>query len=425
MSTTATTNGAHATTTTQGHSPQWLSRVVMLSVGFSLAQIFQELISEVTFSRPAHPQATEPTTGETATMYALFQVVGTAITARVMLSFRPAAGSGGTEKDLISPHTNTNANTNNPSGDAKPPLPIVASLSALVFASTALANWALDFIVFPAKVVVKSAKLVPTMVVSVMMGNSGKFAAVDYVAAILLCAGAAGFALASGTSNSPAASAVAEVPAPVPGVGVATNVVSAPESVTATTTDGVAPPRSTAWIGLLMLVMATTADALVPNLQQKTMRQGVSAEQLALSVNVFGAVSIFVALVLSGSLSVWMAVWTLDATSLVLMLLGGICTGVGVMSYTFLIAEAGSVTAVVVSTLRKVVTIILSFALLPRPDKTFGAVHAVSTVLVALGMGLQPLLERLRSSCHSRGWSSSAPVGYAVVPSGPPKSDAV
>jgi len=350
--TTAATQDAPATSS----ALRW-SRVVFLSLLFSLAQVFQELIGEVTFTR----QTAGPSTAETATMYALFQVVGTTLTARVMLSVQARAKGAPA------------------SANQRPSWPLVVSLAMLVFASTALANWALDYVFYPAKVVAKSAKLVPTMIVAVMMGNSAKFTAVDYLGALLLCAGAAGFALASGKTLAEAVANEADDGLPIPDVPDALSLVS--------------PVASRAWLGLVMLTMATTADALVPNLQQRTMREGVGAEQLAFSVNAFGALAIATAIVLTGGVEVWTDVWAADMTTFYLMVLGGACTGVGVMCYTFLIVEAGSVVAVVVSTMRKVVTILLSFVLLPSAGKAFSGVHAVSTVLVVAGMGIRPAVD--------------------------------
>jgi hypothetical protein len=67
----------------------------------------------------------------------------------------------------------------------------------LFFASSALPNVALMYVEYPAKVVSKMAGLVPTMIVSLLMGNSSKFGGADYASAVLLVCGAVTFALNS------------------------------------------------------------------------------------------------------------------------------------------------------------------------------------------------------------------------------------
>ena len=62
-------------------------------------------------------------------------------------------------------------------------------LSFLVFMSTALSNHAVHYVQYPVKVVFKSSKLLPTMLVSTCIGNSKAFGVADYAAALLLCVG--------------------------------------------------------------------------------------------------------------------------------------------------------------------------------------------------------------------------------------------
>ncbi|CAK0868549.1 unnamed protein product, partial [Prorocentrum cordatum] len=84
-----------------------------------------------------------------------------------------------------------------PAAAARGWLPFVG-LSCLVWCGTGLANVAVSWVQYPVKVVFKSSKLIPTMGVSVLMGNSRTFGALDYLAAVLLCAGAAGFSFHAG-----------------------------------------------------------------------------------------------------------------------------------------------------------------------------------------------------------------------------------
>ena len=62
-------------------------------------------------------------------------------------------------------------------------------LAGLVFCATAIANHAVNFVQYPVKVVFKSSKLVPTMIVGTVMGNTKRYSSQEYVAALMICAG--------------------------------------------------------------------------------------------------------------------------------------------------------------------------------------------------------------------------------------------
>jgi len=66
-----------------------------------------------------------------------------------------------------------------------------------------------------------------------------------------------------------------------------------------------------------------------------------------------------------------------------LLLTVGLGLGTAVLAYTELIRRNGPAVAVAVATLRKVVTVILSYIIFP---KTISWVHLISFVLVLLGL---------------------------------------
>merc|ERR1712124_101364 len=76
-----------------------------------------------------------------------------------------------------------------------------ALLSFLILCGTGLANIAIGYVQYPVKVVFKSSKLVPVMIVSVIMGNSKPFRWKEYVGAVLICLGTAGFAWKPGKDD--------------------------------------------------------------------------------------------------------------------------------------------------------------------------------------------------------------------------------
>lgn len=78
-------------------------------------------------------------------------------------------------------------------------------LSGLIFGATGLGTRALLYVSYPTKVVFKSAKLIPTMIVSSFCGNNKNgqsYQVMDYIAAALISLGAAGYTYKSGSSVS-------------------------------------------------------------------------------------------------------------------------------------------------------------------------------------------------------------------------------
>jgi hypothetical protein len=155
------------------------------------------------------------------------------------------------------------------------------------------------------------------------------------------------------------------------------------QKTTPTSTKGV-------YFGVLLLSIAIFADALVPNIQQVLMRtRTASPEEIAIKVNTLSAFSVFIFLLLSQAISEWYAILVVKyPISLGLMCVSGLTMGVAIIAMTLLIQEAGSVVAVAVATVRKVLTITLSYVVYPGHGKQFDRRHAVGAVLVVLGMGL-------------------------------------
>jgi solute carrier family 35 (adenosine 3'-phospho 5'-phosphosulfate transporter), member B3 len=247
-------------------------------------------------------------------------------------------------------------------------LPYV-QLSLVVFGATALASQALVYVTYPTKVVFKSAKLIPTMVVSTCW-NKASYRWMDYLAALLLCVGAAGYSYSSGGG-----------------------------------------PEHSSWPGLLLLVISVLCDALVPNLQQQFMSQGLpsngpkipilqpskesdgvassllplSPAELMVNVNAVGCLGLFLYMACSGHLVAVVQTTVLHPRLATYLLLIGLGLSTAVLAYTRLIQASGSVVAVAVSTLRKVVTVTLSYIVFPKQLLT---IHVVSGVAVLGGIVL-------------------------------------
>lgn len=249
-------------------------------------------------------------------------------------------------------------------------------LSILVFGASGLATQSLKYVSYPTKVVFKSAKLIPTMIVStfVTRTNKSNYTVLDYLSALLICLGAAGYSYNSGHSSN-------------------------------------SDESHTSIYGVTLLSISIVCDAILPNLQQNLMMThnqnhwlllpsslnnqqdktlysgavvaGLSAQAVMVNTNAVGFGSILVYMLLSGSLLD--TVSTAMAYPLLLFYL--VCVGVGlsiaVLAYTKLIHASGSVVAVAVSTLRKVVTVLLSYILFPKPILS---IHMFSGLFVLIGV---------------------------------------
>jgi len=241
-----------------------------------------------------------------------------------------------------------------------------AGLSILVFGATFLATQSLSYVSFPTKVVFKSAKLIPTMIVSAIIhrGKSNqKYGMMDYIAALFLCAGAAGYGYKSGSGD--------------------------------------IDLDRTSWYGISLLTVSIICDAFLPNLQQKLMmpsvtdsngnndnlqqQTGISAATVMVNTNAVGFGALLIYMIISGSLMISIATALADPYLILYLVCVGLGLSTAVLAYTKLIKAEGSVVAVAVSTFRKVVTVMLSYVIFPKP---FTNIHIFSGLLVLIGVGL-------------------------------------
>ncbi|OLP91236.1 hypothetical protein AK812_SmicGene27083 [Symbiodinium microadriaticum] len=80
------------------------------------------------------------------------------------------------------------------------------TVSCMVFLSNGLSQYSTHHVEFTVKIVAKASKLLPTMLISGLLGNSSHFQALDYAAALLLCAGTALFSYGGGRAPNAASS---------------------------------------------------------------------------------------------------------------------------------------------------------------------------------------------------------------------------
>ena len=212
---------------------------------------------------------------------------------------------------------------------------------------------------YPVKIVFKSSKLIPTMIVSIFFFNK-TYTILDYSSAVMLCLGTSLF-------------------------------VYDPSKASTSSSTSVFSP------GVVLLIAAVTCDAFLPNVQ-KRMLSTVSPEELMINSNLMGSLLLSVYMLFSGSLQDLINVLYGGEKSFLLgvALIGiGSCLAMAVLCYTHLINEAGPIVAVGVATLRKVVTLVLSYVVFPKP-LAWSEVGALC--LIGAGLGLEAWKRSLTST---------------------------
>lgn len=310
---------------------------------------------------------------------------------------------------------------------------IYIKLSILVYGATACATMSLTYegVSYVTKVVFKSAKLIPTMIVGVIMdahaAKSGrivkkrKYSAWEYASALLLCLGAAGFCMSPGDLKGGEEEA-------------GDNRTDSGEEATQNSITEDEVKLGGHWIGILLLASSVICDALVPNLQQQLMRgtssdssavsslppknsedelemkplvhdeerggkqtqsannkiekksnNGLSSQALLVNTNSIGFSLLLLTTIVRRSFIPIITFLVTHPHFLILHLLVGVGLGTAVLAYTELIRRSGPAVAVAVATLRKVVTILLSYIIFPKP---MTLIHVISAGTVVLGLGL-------------------------------------
>ena len=235
----------------------------------------------------------------------------------------------------------------------KAPLRSYIYLTLCLMTSSALSNLSLNFINFPTKVIFRSCKLIPTMAIATII-NKRIFSTTEYCCALSISVGLIVF----------------------------------------TVVDWQLTPVFHP-IGIMFVSISVFADAILPNLQERLFRMGSSRLEVTCYTNYFTLVIMTITSIFSG-----------DLKSLIQLVLqetknGGIlpiyviiytCISyIAVSSFMLIVKKFGGVTAVLLGTARKAMTLILSFLIFP---KAFSYYYVVGTILVLGGLLIGSLVKQ-------------------------------
>ena len=217
------------------------------------------------------------------------------------------------------------------------------------------------------KVVFKSAKLIPTMLVSTLVYGNRTYSPEQYIAALLICIGAAGYGFNPEKGSS---------------------------------------ENDTSYYGIILLTISIICDAIVPNFQQRLMAiptdipmvngrdiscDGLSAQAVMVNTNAIGFGMLSTYMFFNGSLNDAISTATNNIRLFEYLVGIGLGLATAVFFYTRLIKCSGPVAAVAVTTLRKVATMILSYIIFPKPIMKQ---HVMAGLLVLIGILISTFCKR-------------------------------
>jgi len=231
------------------------------------------------------------------------------------------------------------------------PMSAYPLLTACLMASSSLSNMSLNYINFPTKVVFRSCKLIPTMIVATVV-HKKVFSSSEYSCALAVCAGLVMFAAA----------------------------------------DWELTPSFNP-IGLALVSMSVCADAILPNAQERLFKIGASRLEVTVYTNVFTLMAMTFTTLLSGDL---LGAFRQTMQNRLLVFYFSVYTFIAYLAISLhmnVVKRFGGVVAVLLATGRKGMTLILSFVLFP---KAFSWMYPLGALFVLGGLLASSLL-RMRS----------------------------
>lgn len=223
----------------------------------------------------------------------------------------------------------------------KAPLSAYPFLTACLLSSSALSNISLNYINFPTKVVFRSCKLIPTMIVASVV-HKKVFSVTEYVCAVAACAGLVMFAAADWELS----------PSFHP-------------------------------IGLALVSLSVCADAVLPNAQEGLFKLGSSRLEVTLYTNIFTLGIMTLTTAMSGDLVGCLQKMMVNRRLATYFAIYTFIAYIAISFHMNVVKRYGGVSAVVVATGRKGMTLIVSFLLFP---KVFSWLYPFGSVLVLGGL---------------------------------------
>ena len=234
------------------------------------------------------------------------------------------------------------------------PLSSYSLLTVCLMASSTFSNMSLGYINFPTKVVFRSCKLIPTMLIATIL-NKRVFKSYEYASALAISVGLVIFA-----------------------------------AVDLTLTPSFNP------IGLVLVSLSVFADSVLPNAQERLFRMGSSRLEVTFYTNLFVLITMTATTLWSGDLIGVIRLAKASHTNLITyMVVYTFIAYIAISAFMAVVKQYGGVTAVLLSTARKGMTLILSFVLFP---KVFSWYYVLGAFLVLGGLLVVSIAKQLTKS---------------------------
>lgn len=242
------------------------------------------------------------------------------------------------------------------------PLSTYLTLCLCLLVSSGTSNLALNFINYPTKVVFRSCKLIPTIIIA-MVYLKKTVHWFEVMFGIFISIGMILFAAADFKTQ---------------------------------------PNFNPLGIGLVSI--SVVADAFLPNFQERVFEFGSSRVEVTFFTNALCLVAMTGAFSASGDLQVAVEYTFRDTHTFLVMACYTFLAYIAVSLHMMLVKEFGGIAAVLVGNTRKAMTIVLSFVLFPKP---MSYLYALGVILVFGSLiGNAIMKERL----HGAGKKGSAPM---------------
>eukprot|EP00752_Nemacystus_decipiens_P008462 g7563.t1 len=226
-------------------------------------------------------------------------------------------------------------------------------LAGILGMSSSLSNMALNYIKYPTKVIFRSCKLIPTMVIAVVWRKK-IVSRWEFLAAFAVCAGLIIFAGA----------------------------------------DRQLEPDFD-FRGIIMVMLSVCADAFLPNMQEHVFSMGASRVEVTFFTNSLTVLGMLVSTAANGNLAKFLRYAVTSRTAMSHMLVYCIMSHVAIAAHMMVLKEYGGVTAVLVGNTRKSMTIALSFFLFPKP---FSYNFVLGGALVLGGLAANVMIKERRKA---------------------------
>jgi adenosine 3'-phospho 5'-phosphosulfate transporter B3 len=224
----------------------------------------------------------------------------------------------------------------------KAPMSSYISIAFSMTAARLLTNGALEYLNYPTQVVFKSLKLPVVMLGSIIMRGK-KYSSIEYVSSLLLTMSAALFSMGDREVLS-----------------------------------------EFSFVGIGMVLASLLGDSIHSNTQEEVLQKyEASNEEMMLYSNLLGGILAFIGICITGEIKCALVFLSSEKWLFFALFLRTVVVYCGVWCINEMIRDFGVVMATFVTTVRKVLSIILSFTLFPKP---FIPLYTWAVFVFALGL---------------------------------------